>query len=503
MGAEALAHARRALAQGQPLQAVSLCRESLGTNPGDIDVWRLLCRASLAGADLDTAREAARQAIALRPRNVQLRLRLAWVLWVRGELGEALQLAGEIERSARGKAGASARAGAWYERTGQLDAAWRCCLRAMERAPDDARWVTAAARVAAARGDAERAGSLCERAIFLQPGEGEAWFLRSRLRRHTADENHVHQIGYALDRLDPDDPQRAPLCYALAWELEDLGHDEAAFGMMREGARCLEADREPREAPGPAACAAAERSFDRRWLQTRATGEDGQGWVFLVGQPGSGLALLERLLTSAEGTLGLGDSGQWNFLVARSVGPHQAWDERLRRAATLAPEALARTWLATLRPLSDGARWMIDRSRENVLYAAQIQRALPRATLVYLRRDPLDSCLAQFRALPTVDGRAGMPDLAAIGRRHAAFHALMGHWRRHLVPGFLEVDYERLVSEPGAVLEQIRTATGLPVGDADHCGLERFQAGVGRWRRHEANLAGLASQLREDGVPVG
>ncbi|WP_410595220.1 sulfotransferase family protein, partial [Bacillus sp. SIMBA_074] len=41
----------------------------------------------------------------------------------------------------------------------------------------------------------------------------------------------------------------------------------------------------------------------------------------------------------------------------------------------------------------------VDKLPHNFLYAGHIARALPHARIVCLRRDPMDTCLANFRQL--------------------------------------------------------------------------------------------------------
>ena len=67
--------------------------------------------------------------------------------------------------------------------------------------------------------------------------------------------------------------------------------------------------------------------------------------------------------------------------------------------------------------------------------------------------------------------RMGYPfsySLQDVGRYYLAYHALMGHWRRHIGDCFLDVDYEKLVSQPRtAVTPRVRVHwSGIRAGES-------------------------------------
>src|SRR3546814_10526524 len=89
----------------------------------------------------------------------------------------------------------------------------------------------------------------------------------------------------------------------------------------------------------------------------------------------------------------------------------------------------------------------VDKLPHNFLYAGFIARALPRAKIVCLRRDPMDTCLSNFRQLFALDS----PyydysfDLLDTGRYYLQFDRLMEHWQQALPGRILEIGYESIV----------------------------------------------------------
>jgi hypothetical protein len=151
----------------------------------------------------------------------------------------------------------------------------------------------------------------------------------------------------------------------------------------------------------------------------------------------------------------------------------------------------------------------------NYLYLGAIARALPGATLLVLRRSPLDSCFAMYR---TLFGEA-YPfsyDVDELARYYAAYERLMTHWGRLLGPKMREIVYEDLVCEPKRVGAAAAGHCGLVWSDvaidiqrnaavsltASAAQIRRpiYGTSSGRWRHYRSHLQPLIDALRRHGV---
>jgi hypothetical protein len=243
--------------------------------------------------------------------------------------------------------------------------------------------------------------------------------------------------------------------------------------------------------------------------------------IFVIGMPRSGTTLVERILSSHPQVQSAGELR--NFMVAL----HQAtaatpafllepsFPERLR---DLDWESLGRAYLDSTRPLTGHTPHFVDKLPHNFLYAGFIARALPEAKIVCLRRDPVDTCLSNFKQLfelnsPYYDYSF---DLLDTGRYYLQFDRLMAHWARVLPGRILELQYEELVDDQAAQTRRLLDFCGLPWDEA----CLRFEENaapvatasavqvrspmnrdsIGRWRRYESQVSGLLDILRAGGV---
>jgi len=95
-----------------------------------------------------------------------------------------------------------------------------------------------------------------------------------------------------------------------------------------------------------------------------------------------------------------------------------------------------------------------------------IYSVFPNARVIYMQRDPIDTCLSCF-STHFAGGHAYALDLADLGRFYRRYQDLMAHWRRVLPAGvMIEVSYEKIVAD----LEgEMRPVFG-------HCGLDWEEA---------------------------
>ncbi len=100
------------------------------------------------------------------------------------------------------------------------------------------------------------------------------------------------------------------------------------------------------------------------------------------------------------------------------------------------------------------ARW-IDKTPDNVLHRDEIAAIWPDATLIHVTREPRD-CFASWK-----DKRGDTLDifLAAAGRVWDGTADVLGCAPQ---PGYLEVDYNALVSQPAEVMAPLLDALGEP-----------------------------------------
>ena len=159
----------------------------------------------------------------------------------------------------------------------------------------------------------------------------------------------------------------------------------------------------------------------------------------------------------------------------------------------------------------------VDKLPPNYLYVPLILKALPKAKIIHLTRNPMDACFASFKQL-FADAYKHSYDQAEMARYQSRYYHLMALWRERFAGRFLDIAYEDTARdlEPNArvlinFLElpwedaclhfhkqdtAVTTASAVPVREPAHT------RSIGRWRRYEKQLEVMRDTLHQQGVPV-
>jgi tetratricopeptide (TPR) repeat protein len=224
--------------------------------------------------------------------------------------------------------------------------------------------------------------------------------------------------------------------------------------------------------------------------------------VFVVGMMRSGTSLAEQIIASHPAVKGAGELGFWSDAVHEheTIVRQELLGEPIRKA-------LAEAYLRILTSHSIDALRIVDKAPVNSDYLGVIHSVFPNARIIYMRRDPIDTCLScYFQQLsPSMDFTMDLSDLAHHYREH---QRLIAHWRTVLPPGtILDVPYEELIADQEGWTRTILDFLGLewnegclefhetkrPVVTASYWQVRQriYKDSVQRWRNYEQFIGPL------------
>jgi hypothetical protein len=240
--------------------------------------------------------------------------------------------------------------------------------------------------------------------------------------------------------------------------------------------------------------------------------------------PRTGTTLVDRILSSHPDVRSAGELHDFGSAIERISGsraPGLLDPATFANAGSFDWKRLGADYIASTRGRADGRPHFIDKRPHNFLYAGHIANALPDARLVCVRRDPVDTCLGNFRQLlarnsPYYDYSF---DLLDIGRYFLHFDGLMAFWRETFPDRILEVRYEDLVAGQEASTRRMLEFCGLgwhddclrfeaneaPVATASAVQVRApiYSSSVRRWRHYEPQIQGLLQLFDEAGIDYG
>jgi tetratricopeptide (TPR) repeat protein len=297
-------------------------------------------------------------------------------------------------------------------------------------------------------------------ALRLHPACGDAWRGLSNIKTRPLSDADGEALRAQLRRADLRDEDRIAIAYALGKHEEDRGCHPEAFAALAQANALL-------RQRAPWSRQAFEGFVDAALVATKALPPPldptlGREAIFIVGLPRSGSTLFEQILAAhpeVEGASELPDLGE--VVQAESRRRNKPFPQWIHDASAddwhrLGVDYLART-----------ARWRAQRPRftdkmpENWKLAGMLRAMLPGATVLDVRRDPLEtgwSCFRQqFYQLPHFSC-----DLADIGAYLRGCERAMDAWRARDPARIHLHRYEELLADPEARIRALLEACGLP-----------------------------------------
>lgn len=517
------ARAVDALNRGDWEQAWTLSQALLGQVPGHGGVHFVAGVAALQARRMPQALAHLREAVRLSPDRADYGAQLARALADVRLTRESVEAA-DAAASAAGEAADPMTLdtlGVVYTQGNQHAKAAALFRRAASRMPGHANYRFNLATSLTFLGDTEAAEREYEACLAIDPHYWKAHLALAQLRRQAADANHLDRLRGLLGQGVPDAMARMYLNLALAKELEDLAEYPAAFDHLVAGKAAGKERRGPSRERDAAVFDALERAFPGP-LQA-VDGSDSAEPVFVIGMPRTGTTLVDRILSSHPQVQSAGELQNFGVLLKRASGsrtPHMIDPDTIARSRSLDWRRLGDAYVASTRPGTGQRPRFIDKLPHNFLYAAHIAMALPSAKIVCLRRDPMDTCLGNFRQLfaqtsPYYDYSF---DLLDTGHYYLRFDRLMAHWQAVMPGRILELQYEALVGDQEGQTRRLLEFCGLPwdpaclrfeeneapVATASAVQVRSALHGnaIGRWKRYEAQLAPLRELLASSGVAI-
>jgi tetratricopeptide (TPR) repeat protein len=357
------------------------------------------------------------------------------------------------------------------------------------------------------RADCERAYREC---LELDPTFGEAWWSLADLKNYTFSDSELS----AMRELVNTTAGTAQVHFALGRALEQRAEYAEAFAHyehgngLRRSSSPFDIERFEAKSQRTVAC------FDQVFLARQVgAGCPDASPIFVVGLPRSGSTLVEQILAShskVEGTMELPNILALVNELEHATGHDDEYPECLRAASPGLLERLGRRYIEETRAVRLGRPRFIDKMPNNFSHLGLIHAILPNATIIDVRRHPMDACFSAYKQ-HFAQGQSFSYDLRDLGRYYRAYLEVMDHWDAVLPGKVMHLQYEDLVRDPRRVIDALLRHCGLafepaclsahktsrPVrtASAEQVRQPLYSSGIGYWKHFTQQLEPLRQSL--------
>lgn len=352
-------------------------------------------------------------------------------------------------------------------------------------------------------------------ALVMDPGRAEAYWSLADLKNYAFSDAEIAAMQQLIES-DPRDPSNeAQLNYALGKAFEQRQSYREAFAHYARGAKLRRSEASFDIGQFERRCERIRAFFNTAFFAAhRGGGDPSHAPIFIVGLPRSGSTLVEQILAShsaVEGTMELPNVPNIVHEFDDMAPGRDGYPEAVGSASPERLAQLGRRYIVQTTPLLRLNRQRFtDKLPNNFSHVGLIRAMLPHATVIDVRRHPMDACFSTFKQY-FAEGQNFSYDLEDLGRYYRCYLALMEHWDAVLPRKVLHVRYEELVRSPEAGIRRLLAHCGLefepaclsfhetarPVrtASAEQVRQPIYTSAIGHWRHFEAELEPLRHAL--------
>lgn len=361
-----------------------------------------------------------------------------------------------------------------------------------------------------------------EAILQAEPTHGRAHLALSTAGRARPQAHHTARLEAAL-AMNPAPDDALQIRYALAKECEELGRYPEAFAQLDAANRRRRAELAYDPAFDRRIFEALERGFsDERYFS--GPGLSSAAPIFVVGLPRTGTTLIDRILSSHPQVRSAGELQAMPLAVKLEGGattPFVIDPETVAGAAGLSPAQVGQAYMARAGAHHGAGERFVDKLPLNFLYVGHIARALPNASIVCLRRDPMDSVWSNYKNLFSTEFSYYnySYDLLDTAAYYVLFDRLMAFWARQFPGRVLQVSYEGVVEDQEgwtrrllahcdlpwdeACLRFHENAAAVSTPSATQVRRPLYRDALARWRSYETELEPVRRYFEATGIAVG
>jgi tetratricopeptide (TPR) repeat protein len=491
-------------------EAVDFYRQSLQLDSDEAaeTLNNLGAALSKTGADVE-AEQLFREAIAAQPDFGEAHCNLGNALRAKGEMVEAEYHIRRALNLNPSHTDAQLSLGFVHIFFGRLRQARACFEKVLKAAPRQTDALFGMGQIAKLEGRFEEAKKLYERVLELKPKQPNTWSVLVSLRKMTPADSQWLETANEVVASGLLPLEEADLRFAIGKYCDDVGDFKQAFKNYKRGNELLKTVAEPYDRKARTRFTDdLIRVYNRKSMApVGGGGSDSSKPTFVLGMPRSGTSLAEQIIASHPDAAGAGELMFWtDTLRTRQAEVQQG---TLREATKI---KLAEDYLRELSIHSREALRVIDKTPRNSDYLGVIHSVFPKARIIYMRRDPIDTCLSCYfqRFSAGLNFKLDLSDLVHYYREHAR---LMKHWRAVLPAGtLLDVPYEDLVGDQETWTRKMldflelewndrclsfhTTQRAVITASAWQVRQKIYKQSVQRWRNYE-NFIGPLRELRD------
>jgi tetratricopeptide (TPR) repeat protein len=363
----------------------------------------------------------------------------------------------------------------------------------------------------------DQAENACRKVLELTPNNFGACYALSQYQQAKPDKNNLELFEKAYRANAGNSQAEFFLGTALAKEHEDLNHFDEAFRWMDTAMSARRSQISEDQVLQERKLLTDVREAFLTIERPAGGGHPSARPLFILGMPRTGTTLLEQIIGALDGVHVAGELDDFDIALWDQLNPQKTAtslnEAYLQNARRLNFTRLGSDYVDSVSQRIGDCRYFIDKKPQNFITAGYIALALPRAKIICLQRDSMDTCFANFKQAFGGPSHLYSYRQEDTARYYLAYVALMAFWKAQFPDRILEVSYEDLATNTEATAKRVLDYLGLDwdpqclafykqpriSGSASSEQIRRpvYTSSIGRWKHFGSQLQPMRQALAE------
>jgi len=188
--------------------------------------------------------------------------------------------------------------------------------------------------------------------------------------------------------------------------------------------------------------------------------------IFIVGMPRCGSTLVEQILASHPDIQSTGEHDYFESSFKKMQAGEALTIKGMIQKPSSWWQGIAEVYLNKLRLIHPDSNKITDKSLDNIRYIGAIHKAFPKAKIIHVERNAMDTCWSIYKNDFTDGVFSYGNNLTQLGYYYRAYQRLMQHWHHILPEGVMyHLSYETLVENQQQETEKLLSFCDMPFHD--------------------------------------
>ncbi len=307
-------------------------------------------------------------------------------------------------------------------------------------------------------GDFKNSEYYANKALSLDYGFTKADLLISRARKYSQNDNHLNKMIEKLNNQKLNSYQKINLYFALAKAYEDLDQINHSFDYLKKGNELKRANISFDINIQSKLFKNIENFFSKvDFNKFTSSSTNTKKTIFILGMPRSGTTLTEQILSAHSKVYGAGELPYLMTMINEEFVKNETLMD-LKISEFFNDNNLindmAMKYISYLNEYQISEEYLTDKAPLNFLWIGFIKILFPNSKIIHCKRDPKDNCISIYKNFFEANvGFSYNPE--ELSKYYNLYKNLMSFWKKKIPEAFLDIEYERLISNPREEIKKI------------------------------------------------